>query len=74
MAGQRPKFLTDLIFQSNPNINKNETILFDILESIMKNLSLSLQQFYLPNLTMQKFLHNYIQFLHTNLTTDFNFV
>src|SRR5207237_9456584 len=38
MVGQRPKFLTDLIFQSNPNIDKNATIPFDILESMMKKL------------------------------------
>ena len=40
MAGQRPKFLTDLIFQSNPNIDKNATIPFDVLESMMKKLIL----------------------------------
>ena len=40
MARQWPKFLTDLIFQSNPNINQNTTILFDILESMLKKLIL----------------------------------
>ena len=40
MARQWPKFLTDLIFQSNPNIDKNATIPFDVLESMMKKLIL----------------------------------
>jgi hypothetical protein len=40
MAGQRPEFLTDLIYNSNPNIDKSATIPFDLLESTFKNLIL----------------------------------
>jgi hypothetical protein len=40
MAGQRPEFLTDLIYNSNPNIDKSATIPFELLESTLKNLIL----------------------------------
>jgi hypothetical protein len=40
MAGQCPEFLTDLIYNSNPNIDKSATIPFDLLESTLKNLLL----------------------------------
>jgi len=40
MAGQRPKFLTDLIYQSNPTTSRDATIPFDILESFLKKLIL----------------------------------
>src|SRR5437868_1898357 len=40
MAGQRPKFLTELIYQANPDINSNVTIYFDLIESTLKNLLL----------------------------------
>src|SRR5205823_6265283 len=38
MAGAHPKFLTDFIFKSNPNINPNTTIPFNILENTLKKL------------------------------------
>ena len=38
MAGQRPEFLTKLIYQANPDINSNATIYFDLLESTLKDL------------------------------------
>ena len=38
MASQRPKFLTDLIFISNPTISREATIPFEILESTLKKL------------------------------------
>ena len=38
IAGSRPKFLTDFIFQSNPNIDSNTTISFNILENTLKKL------------------------------------
>ena len=40
MAGQRPEFLTELIYQANPDINPNTTIYFDLIESTLKNLLL----------------------------------
>jgi hypothetical protein len=40
MAGQRPKFLTDFIFQVNPTIDQEVTIPFEILETTLKNLIL----------------------------------
>jgi hypothetical protein len=40
MAGARPQFLTELIFNSNPNIDSNATISFNILESTLKKLIL----------------------------------
>ena len=38
IARSRSKFLTDFIFKSNPNINSNTTILFNILENTLKKL------------------------------------
>ena len=38
MAGAHPKFLTDFIFKSNPNIDPNTTIPFNILENTLKKL------------------------------------
>ena len=38
MAGARPKFLTDFIFKSNPNIDSNTTIPFNILKNTLKKL------------------------------------
>ena len=40
MAGQRPEFLTELIYQANPDINPNATIYFDLIESTLKDLLL----------------------------------
>jgi len=40
MAGQQPEFLTDLIYSSNPTIDKSATIPFSLLESTLKNLLL----------------------------------
>jgi hypothetical protein len=40
IAGQRPKFLTDLIYNSNPTISKEATIPFNTLESTLKKLIL----------------------------------
>ena len=40
MADQRPEFLTKLIFQCNPTIDKAATIPFEILESTLKKLIL----------------------------------
>ncbi|CAG8566887.1 5127_t:CDS:2 [Scutellospora calospora] len=38
IAGAHPKFLTDFVFQSNPNIDPNTTIPFNIFENILKKL------------------------------------
>src|SRR5438552_854492 len=38
IARARPKFLTDFIFISNPNIDSKTTIPFNILENILKKL------------------------------------
>ena len=40
MAGQRPEFLTELIYQANPDINSDATIHFDLIESTLKDLLL----------------------------------
>ena len=40
IAGQRPEFLTELIYQANPDINADATIHFDLIESTLKNLLL----------------------------------
>ena len=38
MAGKRPKFLSEIIFQTNPDIDREATIPFDILEGSLKKL------------------------------------
>jgi len=38
MAGKKPKFLSDIIFKTNPNIDQEATIPFDILEGSLKKL------------------------------------
>ena len=38
IAGQQPKFLTDLIYKANLQTNSIATIHFDLLESTLKNL------------------------------------
>jgi hypothetical protein len=38
MAGSKPQFLIDLIFQNNPNTNKEATIPFNILEATLKKI------------------------------------
>ena len=40
IAGQRSKFLTELIYQANLDINSNMTIYFDLIESTLKDLLL----------------------------------
>ena len=40
MAGQRSEFLTELIYQANPDINPTTTIHFDLIESTLKSLLL----------------------------------
>src|SRR5260363_345223 len=38
IAGKRPKFLTDLIYEANPSIDKSITILFDFIHSTLVDL------------------------------------
>src|SRR5260363_394524 len=38
IAGGRPAFLTDYIYQTNPNIDKEATIPFNILETTFKKI------------------------------------
>src|SRR5205807_4090705 len=59
MAGQYPDFLTDLIFNANPNIDKATTILFDIILSTFKSLLSKFTTILFTKLNYQKILSSY---------------
>ena len=61
IARSRPKFLTDFIFKSNPNIDSNTTIPFNILENTFKKLILKFTTILFTKL-------NYSSIFASNLT------
>ena len=72
MAGKRPKFFSEIIFQTNPDIDREATIPFDILEGSLKKLIHKFTTILFTKLNYSGFLHHLLLFLHTKLKTVYN--
>ena len=73
MVGLRPDFLIDLIFEHNPDIDKNATIPFDYLESTFKNITLQFTTILFTKLNYKEIFGSPVTVPSYKHKTDFNY-